>query len=82
MYQLIPQSTDSSSSPSPARCESGKLAGWAAHAGLAVAICAALGVGVLAGPRAASSHHTIVGAPAHLVAQSTSPNITGGSGGH
>lgn len=82
MYQLTTRPTDSSSSTSPARCKSGKLVGWTAHMGLVVAICAAVGVGVLAGPRAASSHHTVVSAPSHLVAQSLTLDITGGPGSH
>lgn len=80
MNQLTSRPSSSSSGASPARTEPSKPAGRAAHVGLVVAICAAVGVGLLAGPRASSAHHTSVSAPTHLVAQSTTPNVTGGPG--
>lgn len=82
MYQLTSRPTESSPSTFSAGAKRGTPAGRIAHVGLAVTVCAALGVGILTGSRAASSHHTVVSAPAHLVAQSFTPDITGGPGGH
>lgn len=80
MHQMTARPTNPSAPASSVRIVPRSPEGRLVRAGLGVAICVALGMGILAGPPAASSHHTVMSAPTHVAATSTTPDITGGPG--